>query len=181
MITILRTSKDQYSRLKRHLLKGKTEQAAFLFCKWEEKADSITLVVQDIFPIQKKGFSYRSKYHISLADNIRPHIIKRAWDSKCTIVEAHSHRDSKWPAQFSPSDLHGFKEFVPHVRWRLRYPPYVALVFTDNNFDALVWSGNPGALHDLTMLEIETEKIYPTNKTLIQSEDDYDYFNVRSI
>jgi len=80
----------------------------------------------------------QTSYHIELADVVRARVIKRAHDLGATLIEMHSHL-GKWPAQFSPSDIAGFHEWVPHVRWRLKGKPYAALVVTRRGFDGLAW------------------------------------------
>lgn len=56
------------------------------------------------------------------------------------IIEAHSHIGSLGdPAQFSSLDVHSLAEWVPHVRWRLGWRPYVALVVGPTSFDGMAW------------------------------------------
>jgi hypothetical protein len=76
--------------------------------------------------------------HVVLADDVRPRVIKTAWDRNECLIEAHSH-GPRGHAEFSPSDLLGFEEWVPHVTWRLRGRPYAALVVAGDKWDALVW------------------------------------------
>ena len=40
---------------------------------------------------------------------------------------------------FSLTDQKGFQEFVPHVWWRLKGKPYVAVVVAQTDFDGVVW------------------------------------------
>jgi hypothetical protein len=70
-------------------------------------------------------------------------LIKRAWDSGTSLVEFHSHPRDRWQAMFSPSDLAGFDEFVPHCWWRLRGRPYLAVVVAQRSVDALAWVTDP--------------------------------------
>jgi hypothetical protein len=86
-------------------------------------------------------------------------------------VEVHSHRGKGWHAQFSPSDLSGFREFVPHVRWRLKGLPYCALVFTETEFDAVCWIGKTNEASALDVLRIEAEMLHPTNRTIEALEE----------
>jgi hypothetical protein len=80
----------------------------------------------------------QSSRHVVLADDVRPRVIKTAWDRNQCLLEAHSHGPGGH-AEFSPSDLLGFENWVPHVRWRLRGRPYAALVAAGDAWDALVW------------------------------------------
>jgi hypothetical protein len=79
------------------------------------------------------------------SEEAQARIIKMASDRKLLLGEIHSHPGCRQDAGFSPSDLAGFDDFVPHIFWRLRAKRYVALVFGENDFDALVWSNDPKA------------------------------------
>ena len=52
-----------------------------------------------------------------------------------SLVEMHSHI-GPWPAGFSYADRLGLQETVPHMWWRLKKRPYLALVVTNCSFDA---------------------------------------------
>ena len=89
--------------------------------------------------------------HASLTDETRGRLIKRAHDLDASLVEFHSHL-AEWPASFSESDRAGLDEFVPHVRWRLKGKPYMAVVVAPTSFDALAWvsaSKNPEEVHGI--------------------------------
>ena len=87
--------------------------------------------------VTSDGFESRSKLHLVLRDNIRAEIIKWAWDAGASLVEAHSH--DLGVATFSPSDIHGLEQWVPHLWWRLRGRPYGAIVVDGDTLDALAW------------------------------------------
>ena len=85
--------------------------------------------------------------------------IKRAHDPGTCLVEFHSHT-GPWPAAFSGSDLIGFREFVPHIWWRLKGRPYLAVVACRSTFDGFAWIAGPtapvpiaGILNDETLME----------------------------
>ncbi len=150
-----------YDELRRHL-SGEVEEVAFLFT--EPYQDDRRLKVLDVMPISVEGFDIQSDYHVELADELRPQLIKRAWDENACLIEAHSHIEGR--AAFSPSDLSGFEEWVPHLRWRLRRRPYAALVFAREDFDALVWHGD-GPPIGLDAIEIVGgESLRPTDYTI---------------
>ena len=68
---------------------------------------------------------------------------------------------------FSPSDMYGFKDFVPHCRWRLRGRAYLAVVVSPAGADALAWvekSGDPVAL--TAILADGVPVVVPTNQTI---------------
>lgn len=129
----------------RHLIprRGhKLEEAAFLFAHTEQNREDVTFRLVEWYPVGAEEFSFHSGYHIELLDEVRAKVIKRAHDLKASLIEVHSHIFPGVP-RFSGSDLSGFEEFVPHVWWRLRGRPYMALVVTQSGFDGLAWLAGP--------------------------------------
>lgn len=121
----------------------KLEEAAFLFVRQGTGSDgTLNFHHAEWLPVPAEGFESRSAYHFELTDAMRGSIIKRAHDLRCSVVELHSHV-GPWPAEFSPSDLAGFREFVPHVWWRLKGRPYLAVVVCKSGFDAFAWVSDP--------------------------------------
>lgn len=149
-----------YRRLGEHL-SGEVEQVAFLFT--ERYAGDRRLRVRAMRLITTEEFKSQSGYHVELADEIRPEVIKRAWDEDACLIEAHSHVDGS--ARFSWSDLAGFDEWVPHMRWRLQGRPYAALVFAPEGFDALVWDGEGSAIPVEALEIIGVATHTPTGQT----------------
>jgi hypothetical protein len=138
------------------------EHVAFMFTA--PQSDDTPLRVCEIYRVPREGFDFQSDLHVSLTDETRALVIKRASDLGGCMIEAHSHKHG--PARFSPSDLHGFTEWVPHVRWRLQQRPYIALVIVGTRFDALVWDGPPGALSELSSLAVDGQQpVRPTGIT----------------
>ena len=151
-----------YERLRDHLeASDEVEQVAFLLT--EPYAGDETLRVAAIQLIEAEDFNLQSGYHVELADEVRPDLIKRAWEEEACVIEVHSHLDG--PARFSWSDLAGFDEWVPHMRWRLRGRPYAALVFAPDDFDALVWNGDTGANRLQELVVIDGPVLRPTGDT----------------
>ena len=136
----LELSREQKKQVWGHLLPRRpvVEEVAFLFVKEELKGDDLRLRCADFWLLERGDFSYQSNCHIELADATRGKVIKRAHDQDAAVVEIHSHLGPR-PAQFSGSDLMGFSEWVPHVRWRLKGKSYTAVVVTRRDFDAFVW------------------------------------------
>lgn len=140
MEVVLVAAQDLVGRLRAHLMRPEAERAAFLLAEHRKEAlHELRLV--EMWAVPDEEFEYRGRYHLSLSDAVRPKVIKWAWDRGACLVEAHSHLDGI-PA-FSPSDIAGLAEFVPHVWWRLEGRPYAALVFTRGGFDALAWIESP--------------------------------------
>lgn len=167
MKTILSIPSKACYRLKNHLLPTDVdlEELAFVFASVTQNEDELKFKYREWFPIQPDGFSTRSSFHLQLTDEMRAGIIKKAHDLDCSIIELHSHI-GPYPACFSPSDWCGFKEFVPHVLWRLKGKPYAAVVVTQSGFDALVWTNNSQKPKLLDELRIGKISMSPTNLSL---------------
>jgi hypothetical protein len=75
--------------------------------------------------------------------------------------------------EFSGSDIAGFGEWVPHVRWRLRGRPYVALVFDGGVFDALAWDTEDGLASAVPTIQVDgREALHPNGRTLARRGPD---------
>jgi len=138
-----------------HLLESTrgTEEVAFLFARYEG-ATGRAFRVFDWYAVPPEGFAFCSAWHFELSDQTRGFVIKRAHDLGACMIEVHSHDDPDPPA-FSPSDLYGFREFVPHVWWRLKGRPYGALVVSPGGLDGLVWRQGPDAPERVAGVEVE--------------------------
>lgn len=141
--------------LRRHLFKADVEQLAFLLAR-QLDSNSQVFKLTELWLVPSHGFEIQSRFHISLLPEIHAKVIKWAWDQGASLVEAHSHRGDM-PAAFSPSDIAGFEETVPHVWWRLEGRPYAALVFTHQGFDGLVWMTSPSSPLGIEGLRVEGE------------------------
>lgn len=152
------------------------EEAAFLFARreFEEKAELLSYF--EWAPVPPNGFLSRSAYHFELTDKTRAIMIKRAYELGMCMVEFHSHKECQ-PAQFSISDLLGFREFVPHVWWRLKRRPYAAVVLSRSGFDGLVWIACPYAPQRLDGIVIGKSVLIPTRLT----PQRYDYHEKRKV
>jgi len=137
----LHLPQGMYDTLWEHLLgvDSEAEEAAFVFADHVLDNGQVRFDGREHFLVPPKGFASRSPFHFELTDDVRASVIKRAHDLQVSLVELHSHNGS-FPARFSPSDLYGFQEFVPHVRWRLKKRPYGAIVVAGSGFDGFVWS-----------------------------------------
>ena len=148
-----------YRKVQKHLLPWlhQVEEAAFLYAVPTEDAFEYL----EWFPVPASGFVSRSAYYLELNDETRAKVIKRAHDLGASIVELHSHVG--WErARFSPSDLAGFSDFVPHVLWRLKHLPYLALVMTRTGFDGFVWKSSPAAPERLRGIRVGSRLLTPT-------------------
>lgn len=151
-----------YRRLRAHLLQDDVEQVAFLVAVHHLTNE---LRLDDLYGVPPSEFDYQGPLHVSLMPDVRAKVIKWAWDRKACLVEAHSHR-GQGAAEFSASDIAGLMEFVPHVWWRLRGRPYVALVFTEDSFDALAWIRGPLTVESVEILRVgDSREDRPTGLT----------------
>lgn len=127
--------------VRRHLIPWwhRVEEAAFLYVVPGENGVFTCL---EWYPVPASGFASRSAYSLELTDETRALVIKRAHDLDASLVELHSHI-GRGPARFSPSDLAGFLDFVPHVFWRLKNRPYFAVVMTRTGLDGFAWTRDP--------------------------------------
>ncbi len=154
---------EQWDDLNDRLFQGDVEHAAFLYAVGDPLA-----VIETEF-IVGDDVTYGLPYHITLSDDVRPRVIKRAWDACASLVEVHSHRTRR-AATFSPTDLDGLGDFVPHVMWRLPGRPYIAVVLAEGSFDALVWTVRHGPPQSLDAVIVDGLRVTPTNRTLTHLE-----------
>lgn len=155
-----------YSEIWTHLLPKRFiyEEAAFLYVNRTIEKESETFSYLEWVPVPPEGFLHRSAVNFELTDQTRAAVIKRAHELGASIIELHSHK-GVYPAAFSPSDIMGFEDFVPHIWWRLKGRPYIAIVASRSGFDSLAWITGPSNPQLLTGINIETSLIKPTNNT----------------
>jgi hypothetical protein len=150
-------STTDHDRLWFHLLQGEEEEAAFIFTKTD------VLTPFHMLLVSPEGFAYKSRFGFELTDAYRASIIKKAHDLDAMIIEFHSHPFPS-TACFSPTDIEGLRDFVPHVRWRLKNKPYAAVVVAPQSFDALFWATD-GAPEPIA-LNVGGRIVLPTRKSL---------------
>ncbi len=163
---ILELPQPAFKAIIAHLLPGDTqnEQAAFVYAKAEDRETRLEITLIEWEPIYPQDFAYHSELYLELGDKKQGQIIKKAHDLGACLVEWHSH-PLFWPAAFSSSDLLGFKEFVPHVMWRLKGRPYAAVVATPFDFDALAWIDGKGRPCQVTALRVGSQELHPTGRS----------------
>lgn len=156
-----------YAEVRTHLFPpgSRVEQGGFMFCRFEESGASRCFHSVEWMPLQRSDFVQQGTDYLELTDAARAHIIKHAHDLSASLVEIHSH-PGPYPAAFSPYDLTGLREFVPHVRWRLKGRPYGALVFARNDVDGLAWIGNDHAPVQVIGIALDSELVGTTGLTL---------------
>jgi hypothetical protein len=166
MKNFLRLEPDLYLALRQHLLPpdGECEEAAFLCVTPNGGTEGTVFGVVDHYLAQPQDFASREADYLELTDEARAGLIQRAHRHGASLVEIHSHL-GPYPAAFSTSDRIGLRETVPHMRWRLKNRPYLALVFAESSFDALVWTDDPEQPVLLTALLVGEGMLTPTQLT----------------
>lgn len=167
MKTVLNLGDDAYDSLRKHLFPPGTsvEQAAFLFANAGRTDHAVRFDVVDAIHLNPRDFDEQDIGYLELSDAARASVIKRAHDLGTSLVEVHCH-PGPFEAAFSPTDLTGLGETVPHMWWRLHKRPYVALVMALNGFDALVWLDDPQTPRKLDYMVAGSRILNPTNKTI---------------
>lgn len=162
-----------YGQLTSHLLAQDhdLEEAAFLLARVEVTASSVSFHGEEAICVPPDGFAFRSEYYLELDDTFRAEIMRRAWQSNRALVELHSHPRQRTPARFSPSDIAGLREFVPHTWWRLDRRPYAAVVMALGSFDALAWCSSPAAAETPRGLVVGDRVLRPTGLSLAEWEE----------
>ena len=159
----LATGRALYESFRGHL-RGDVEQVGFFLADYDEHKRLFSLV--EWWPVPPEGFESQSAFHVMLTDETRATVIKWAWDAGKCLVEAHSHGGSG-PAGFSPSDVWGFDEWVPHLWWRLRGRPYAAIVTPGESLDALAWIEAADVPEQIDHLKVAgAERLVATGRTL---------------
>lgn len=163
----LKLTQGLHGALWSHLLPDDTkrEQAAFLFCRTSPSGDGVAFEAVDYTFLGESDFAAQYADYIELTDETRISLIKRAHALGASLAELHSH-PGPWPAAFSLSDRMGLKETVPHMRWRLKKRPYLAIVVAPSGFDALVWSRDAGIPEPLAAIDVGGRLMTPTNASL---------------
>ena len=164
-----------YQQIWQHLFgDGSCDEAAgFLFVRHRAEGEDQIFEHIEWYPVPPDGYSVRNEFHFELTDEVRAQVIKRAHDLEASIVEVHSH-DGPSPAAFSPSDQWGFREFVPHVWWRLKGRPYIAVVATRLDFDGLAWITGPEDPQRLNGIVVDGQTLTPTGLSSL-TQDSHEY------
>jgi len=165
MYVVVQIDELIYKIIREYLLKNNIEQVVFLFSKYEVSRLILSIEVVDYYLLEPYEYEYQSEYHVEISDACQAKIIKRAWDNRLSLGEIHSHPNSD-KANFSSSDLLGFKEFVPHIWWRLKQKPYFAMVHSQSDVDAIAWVESPSYYQSVEKLKLGSTTFY-SDKSVI--------------
>jgi hypothetical protein len=159
----IRTPTEMFQQARRDL-SAKVERVGFFLAGYQAAAE--TLVLREWWLVPPTGYEGRSPYHVTLTDEAQNQAIRWAWNADACLVEVHSHGDLD-PAGFSPSDLAGFEEWVPHLWWRLRGRPYAAIVTARKTIDAIVWTTDAGVPEAVSQIVLDDGScVPPTGRTI---------------
>jgi hypothetical protein len=147
-------------------LQGDDEQVGFLLADFEPSTR--VFEVRDWRVIGPAGFEYQSPYHVTLSDETKVEIIRWAWESGASLIEAHSH-DGSYPAELSPSDLAGLRDWVPHLFWRLKARPYAAIVTAGYEFDAVAWIEAANRPEQVERIELDDGSTVPATALTLRA------------
>lgn len=167
----LKIKSQIFRKIKGFLFQDAKEHVVFLLITPENQDNKIVFEVKDFYLVPKNELD-QTHYSVKLKYNTQAKIIKWAWDNEASLGEVHSHPFSKQDTAFSYSDLWGLKEFVPHVWWRLKNKPYIAIVFGKRDYDALVWIDNPNTPQKLQGILVDSDLFEPTNNTIFNFESE---------
>jgi hypothetical protein len=167
MKALLKLDTGGYDDLIAHLLPpdDEEEQAAFVFAHVARTPHQVVFEAAEIAKLGPSDFIAQHDDFLEMTDETRARLIKRAHDLDTSLVEFHSH-GGPWRPAFSPSDRTGLKETVPHMWWRLRKRPYLAIVVAKAGFDALLWLDDPKLPRPLDGLLVGSRLLTPTNLSL---------------
>jgi len=171
MPVVIRIDDLMYSGIRAHLLQNELEHVCFLYYSTHFNKGTYFMDVQDLYIVPADEYDYQHELHVSLKEECQSKVIKKAWDKNLSLGEIHSHPASR-SAVFSEFDISGFKEFVPHIWWRLKKGPYFALVISQLQIDALAWIKGPESHEAIKRIEVGNSPVYPSNYTLEQMEED---------
>jgi len=144
-------------------LNDRAEAVGFFIADFDELAR--TFVLRAWRPVPDDGYDCQGAFHVRLSDNTQTEMIQWATAESACLVEAHSH-GRLTPAAFSPTDLDGLSEWVPHCSWRLARRPYAAIVTADDCFDALAWIEGPRFAEQVATLAVGGVEFVATAATL---------------
>lgn len=133
-------------------LNSRAEQVGFFLANFDTATG--TFHVNAWRPVPADGIEYQGDYHVRLSDEVQTEVIQWATRESSSLIEAHSHGDLA-PAGFSPTDLEGFAEWVPHCFWRLQRRPYAAVVTAGDGFDALAWIRDPRQVEQVDHIDLD--------------------------
>ena len=166
-VIAIRMARPTYAML-RDELQGNDEQVGFLLADFE--ASTRGFEVRDWRIIGPAGFDIQSPYHVTLTDETKVEVIRWAWESGASLIEAHSH-DGIYPAALSPSDLLGLSDWVPHLFWRLRARPYAAIVTAGNDFDAVAWIEAADQPEQVERIELDDGSTVPATALTLRAHE----------
>lgn len=176
MIVRLNIDLDMHSKIWTHLLPNlaSTEEAGFGYANFTEKDGHYQFNLKEWEALYDEDFDFKEGDYLQLKDESRARVIKRAHCTDTCLVEFHSH-PFPFKAKFSYADKVGLKNFVPHVWWRLKNRPYIAIVVAPDSFDGLVWLDNPYNPENMSEIYCNEVLDHSTGLSIDYWRKDYEY------
>lgn len=164
-----------YFQVHCHLLKDEAEHLAFFLCNVGRSGGEPIFLAREIILIEDGDLQGPLQFGIDLKLEALLSVINKAVRAKKALVEAHSHPFSNNPA-FSPTDEHGFKEFVPYVIDSVRGMPYGATVWGQQGMHGSCWStwSEKGSAMDVLVVGQSLAKPSHTGRGGARQLDRYD-------
>jgi hypothetical protein len=170
-VVAFRISRALYDEAHADLLGG-VEHVGFFLADLDPPTH--TFLVREWRSVPATGFEYQSAFHVTLTDEMKTEAIRWAWQARASLIEAHSHGDLLLP-EFSPSDVRGLRDWVPHLFWRLRRRPYAAIVTAGDEFDGLAWISGPDQPEQVEQIEIDDGSILVASRRTLATATSHGY------
>ena len=153
------------SNIHQHLFPNndRREQGGFLFARFDEVGQVFDVL--EWVPLTGTDYVHQERDYLELTDVTRAALIKKAHDMQASLIEIHCH-PGQVKVAFSLADWMGFREFVPHVRWRLAKRPYAALVFGYECVDGLAWLGDQAVPIEINCLYSGSDRLVTTGNSI---------------
>lgn len=144
MEVCLKSHWDMRNEIWAHLLPepASTEEAGFGFAKFSLQGNNCQFKLHDWIAFDDSDFICKEGDYLHLTDEARIRVIKHAHSTDTCLVEFHSH-PFPFPAKFSYADKIGLDQLVPHLWWRLKHRPFLAVVVAPDDFDGIAWIESP--------------------------------------
>ena len=162
MRTHLIATAELYQQARAHL-DAHPERIGFFLADWSAQHRQFNLEAWRSIPDEEVEFG--DSLTVALTDEAQANVIAWASSGGKSLVEAHSH-GGPMPAGFSVNDMLGFREWIPHLWWRLQGRPYAAVVTGVGTFDALAWVRGPHSPDQVYEFVVEGRVIEATTQTL---------------
>lgn len=157
-------------RIKDTLLRDGAEHLCFILTEHIKLKEANLFLERELQLIEDKELEGEENWcGLSLKLESLLHVMNRANELRCVLIEAHSHPFSKDTVSFSHIDLQGQKEMVAYLSDVNPGKPYGALVLGENSVQGQMWFPNskktPSSLDEIKVIGPTLSKISASGKT----------------